>query len=401
MSANPALGALPETGDEPRYGWVVVWATFAALAVIFGVAYSFAAFFEPFVAEFKAQRADVSLVFGLCGLIYFVLGAFGGMLSDRLGPRVVAGAGMVCIALGLLGAAWARSMIEVTLAYGIGVGLGIALVDTPAIGTVQPWFTRRRGLAAGIASAGIGAGTLVVPLLAAAAIAAWRWRGAMMALASGTLVLGLGAALLLRRAPAAAKRSDGTVPGTPLAQALVSPTFLWLYAMCGLGAFSMFTPFAHLSAAARDLGVPDARAVGLVGLIGIGSLTGRFAIGALADRVGRPGTLIIAQASLGASFILWGLADGYLALAVFALWMGTSYGGIVSLMPALCMDRFGARAVSSIIGTLYSAAAIGNLAGPWLAGRIFDASGSYAAVTWGCMALSALATLCTWLALRR
>jgi predicted MFS family arabinose efflux permease len=222
-----------------------------------------------------------------------------------------------------------------------------------------------------------------------------------MARASGTLVLGLGAALLLRRAPAAAKRSDGTVPGTPLAQALVSPTFLWLYAMCGLGAFSMFTPFAHLSAAARDLGVPDARAVGLVGLIGIGSLTGRFAIGALADRVGRPGTLIIAQASLGASFILWGLADGYLALAVFALWMGTSYGGIVSLMPALCMDRFGARAVSSIIGTLYSAAAIGNLAGPWLAGRIFDASGSYAAVTWGCMALSALATLCTWLALRR
>src|SRR5262245_51765521 len=61
LSANPALGALPEATDEPRYGWAVVWATFVALAVIFGVAYSFAAFFEPFVAEFKAQRADVSL----------------------------------------------------------------------------------------------------------------------------------------------------------------------------------------------------------------------------------------------------------------------------------------------------------------------------------------------------
>jgi cyanate permease len=57
--------------------------------------------------------------------------------------------------------------------------------------------------------------------------------------------------------------------------------------------------------------------------------------------------------------------------------------------------------VSSIIGTLYSAAAIGNLAGPWLAGRIFDASGSYAAVTWGCIVLSALSTLCTWRAVRR
>jgi predicted MFS family arabinose efflux permease len=401
LSAHSAVGAAPGEIDEPRYGWVVVWATFVALAVIFGVAYSFAAFFEPFVSQFKAQRADVSLVFGLCGLIYFVLGAFGGMLSDRLGPRAVVGAGMVCIALGLVAASVARSMLEVTLAYGAGVGLGIALVYTPAIGTVQPWFTRRRGVAAGVASAGIGAGTLVVPLLATAAIAAWQWRGAMTALALGTLVLGLSAAAMLRRAPAAARRADGTVAGTPLKQALTSRTFLWLYAMCGFGAFSMFIPFAHLSAAARDLGVPDARAVGLVGLIGIGSLTGRFAIGALADRVGRPQTLILTQASLGASFILWALADGYIALAAFALWMGTSYGGIVSLMPALCMDRFGARAVSSIIGTLYSAAAIGNLLGPWAAGRVFDASGSYATVVWGCMTLSALATLCTWLALRR
>jgi len=131
LSANPAVGALPGPIDEPRYGWVVVWATFVALAVIFGVAYSFAAFFEPFVDEFKAQRADVSLVFGLCGLVYFVLGAFGGMLSDRLGPRVVVGAGMVCIALGLWGAGVARSMTEVTLAYGVGVGLGVLQPSCP------------------------------------------------------------------------------------------------------------------------------------------------------------------------------------------------------------------------------------------------------------------------------
>ena len=401
MSAHAAASAAAMATDEPRYGWVVVWATFVALGVIFGVAYSFAAFFEPFVGEFRAQRADVSLVFGLCGLIYFAMGAFGGMLSDRLGPRVVAGAGMLCIAAGLVGASVARSMTEVTLAYGVGVGLGIALVYTPAIGTVQPWFTRRRGLAAGIASAGIGAGTLVVPLLATVAIGLWQWRGAMNAIALGTVLVGFTAALMLKRAPAAAKRADGTVPGTPLKEALTSRAFIWMYVMCGFGAFSMFIPFAHLSAAARDLGVPDARAVGLVGLIGIGSLTGRFAIGALADRVGRPITLVLAQASLGASFILWGFADGYLALALFALWMGTSYGGIVSLMPALCMDLFGARAVSSIIGTLYSGAAIGNLAGPWLAGRVFDASHSYDLVVWGCMACSALATAATWLAVRR
>ncbi|HSQ71611.1 MAG TPA: MFS transporter, partial [Rubrivivax sp.] len=201
---------------EPSYGWVVVWAVFTALAVIFGVSYSFAAFFESFASEFQASRAEVSLVFGLSGLVYFVLGAFGGMLADRFGPRLVTSVGMLCIAAALLAGSAATSMTQLVAAYGLGLGVGIALVYTPAIGCVQPWFTRRRGLAAGLASAGIGAGTLVVPLLAAAAIAQWQWRGAMVALAAGVAVVGLASTLQLRRAPAATRPAVGEVPGTPL-----------------------------------------------------------------------------------------------------------------------------------------------------------------------------------------
>jgi MFS family permease len=80
--------------------------------------------------------------------------------------------------------------------------------------------------------------------------------------------------------------------------------------------------------------------------------------------------------------------------------MGLSYGGAVSLMPALCMDFFGARAVSSIIGTLYTAAAFGNLVGPWVAGRVFDAHGSYTAVVLGCGALALVSALAAWRAMR-
>jgi predicted MFS family arabinose efflux permease len=315
--------------DEPPYGWVVVWACFVALAVIFGVAYSFAAFFESFTTAFTATRADVSLVFGLSGLLYFVLGAFGGMLSDRYGPRRVTSAGMLCIVAALLLGSMATSMLQLTLVYGIGLGVGIALVYTPSIGCVQPWFTRRRGLAAGIASAGIGAGTFGVPLMAAAAIAQWQWRGAMVALAVGAAVIGLAATITLRPAPTAARRSGTVVAGLPLRETLRTRSFAWLYAMCALGAPAMFIPFAHLSAAARDLGIGDARAVGLVGLIGIGSLCGRFAIGAVADRIGRPMTLVAVEASLGLSMLLWLSAGGYPALALFAVWMGLSYGGIV------------------------------------------------------------------------
>jgi len=388
---NPAASAT--SPDEPRQAWVVVWACFVALAVIFGVSYSFAALFKPLSLEFHAQRADVSLVFGLSGLVYFVLGAGAGMLADRFGPQRVCSAGMLCIAGGLVASSLATSMLAVYLAYGVGVGVGIALVYTPAIACVQPWFTRRRGLAAGLASAGIGAGTVAVPLAATALIALLQWRSAVLVLAAGVLVLGLGATSQLRRAPAAtAGRGGGAVAGHTLREALGTRSFRWLYFSAVVASPSMFIPFAHISAAARDIGIADAQAVGLVGLIGVGSLIGRFAIGALADRMGRPLTLSLAHASMGLCYLLWWVADGYVAMVVFALWLGLSYGGIVSLMPALCMDLFGARAVSAIIGTLYTGAAVGNLAGPWLAGAVFDARHSYAPVIWGCLALSALAT---------
>ena len=377
---------------EPRYAWVVVWAAFVSLAVIFGVAYSFAAFFESFAAEFHAQRADVSLIFGLSGLVYFVLGAGAGMLADRLGPRLVACAGMLCIAAGLVATSFANSMLMVYLAYGVGIGIGIALVYSPAIGCVQPWFSTRRGLAAGIASAGIGAGTVVVPLLAATAIGAFDWREALRAIAVGVVLVGFGATFLLRSAPAPASTS-GRPSGFSVAEALRNRRFWWLYLAVVAAGPTMFIPFAHVSAAARDLGIGEARAVGLVGLIGIGSLVGRFAIGALADRIGRTLTLTLMQASMGLSWLVWYAAGGYPAFAFFALWFGISYGGIVALLPALCMDIFGARAVAGIIGTLYTGAAVGNLLGPVVAGAVFDRSGSYAPVIWGCIALSAIATL--------
>jgi predicted MFS family arabinose efflux permease len=110
--------------------------------------------------------------------------------------------------------------------------------------------------------------------------------------------------------------------------------------------------------------------------------------------------MVLMQASLGASMLLWWGAAAYPALAAFALWMGLSYGGIVSLMPAMCMDLYGARAVSSTIGVLYTGAALGNVAGPWVAGRVFDAQGSYAAVILGCAVLSWVATYAGWRGVR-
>ena len=381
---------------ESRQAWIVVWATFVCLGLIFGVSYSFAAFFESFAKEFSAQRADVSWIFGLCGLVYFVLGALAGLLADRWGPRLVCMLGMLLISLGLFWTSLAQSLSSVYVSYGLLVGLGIAFVYTPSIAAVQPWFSKRRGLASGIASSGVGAGTLIVPVCVSFLLAEMTWRDALQVMSVSVLLLGLAAGFLLKRAPSLEPLLNGELAGLPLLEALRTPTFKWLYLGTLLGAPVMFIPFAHISAAARDAGVAEAQAVGLVGLVGIGSLIGRFAIGWLADRLGRVKTLMLMQFLMGVSYLVWAGAEGQLMFALFALWFGLSYGSIVSLLPAICMDLFGGRAVSSIIGTLYSGAALGNLLGPVLAGQVFDMTGSYSLVIWITLGISAMATFSCW-----
>jgi len=281
--------------------------------------------------------------------------------------------------------------------YGLLVGLGIAFVYTPSIASVQPWFTLRRGLAGGIASSGVGAGTLLVPVLVAMAMGAMPWREAMRTLALVVLGLGLLASALLRRAPASARvGAGGTASGLGLRETLRTPTFRWFYLATVLASPVMFIPFAHLSASARDLGISEALAVGLVGLIGVGSLVGRFSIGLLADRLGRAQTLVLMQLSMGLSYLLWTAAGGHTLLVLFALWFGLSYGSIVSLLPAICMDYFGGRAVASVVGALYSGAAVGNLLGPVLAGAAFDHFGHYQGVMVVCLGLSWAATWASW-----
>ena len=379
---------------DSKKAWVIVWATFVCLALIFGVSYSFAAFFEDFAKEFSAQRADVSWIFGLCGLVYFVLGALGGYLADRWGPRTVCMLGMSLIAAGLWGTSFAQSLSSIYISYGVLVGLGIAFVYTPSIASVQPWFNKHRGLASGIASSGVGAGTLLVPLAVSFLLTAVTWREALQIMALGVMILGLAAAFLLERAPVSSGSANGVLSGLTLKEALKTSSFKWLYLGALFGSPVMFIPFAHISAAARDAGVVDSQAVALVGLIGIGSLVGRFAISWLADKIGRVKTLMLMQLSMGLSFLIWAIAKDQSEFAFFAVWFGLSYGSIVSLLPAICMDLFGGRSVSAILGTLYTGAALGNLLGPVWAGRVFDVNNSYEQVIWITLGISALATFC-------
>ena len=66
-----------------------------------------------------------------------------------------------------------------------------------------------------------------------------------------------------------------------------------------------------------------------------------------------------------------------IGLGIFAVLVGTFWGGSVALAPSVMADYFGTRAVSGIIGVLYTGVGLGALVGPIVAGLVFDLWQSY------------------------
>ncbi|KHK60452.1 MFS transporter permease [Burkholderia sp. A9] len=377
------------------YGWYVVAAAFAVTFVGFGSAYTFSAFVESLQRDFAASRGQISLVFSLAGFLYFGFGIVSGPLADRFGSRRLAVAGMLLTAAGLAAAGAAHTLLQVYVAYGLGVGLGVGCAYVPAVGAVQRWFVRRRGFASGLAVAGIGVGTLVMPPLASALIVHVGWRGAYVTLAAIAVVAGVGMSLLIENDPrerglvpdgdaARAHPGDGargtaaSVPaGATVREAVTSRPFASLYAACLVCSFGVFVPFVHLVPYALDHGVAPSTAVLLLGAIGVGSTAGRFFLGGLADRFGRRASLLAMFAGMAVALVAWAGAGTVATLAAFALVFGVFYGGWVAVLPAVVMDYFGGRNVSAIIGVLYTSVAFGTLIGPAAAGFIYDAGGGY------------------------
>jgi MFS family permease len=371
------------------YGWFVVAGTFAVTFVGFGCAYTFSAFLPSLQHEFAASRGSVSLVFSLAGFLYFALGVVSGPLADRCGSRLLAVVGMVVTGLGLAFASAARTLVEVYIAYGLGMGLGIGISYVPVLGAMQRWFVRRRGFASGIGVAGIGVGTLVMPPVAATLIDAFGWRETYLILGIFAAVVGGGLALLIEDDPhARGLRPDGDPPqadigratpaAVPFNQAMKSGRFAGLIVACLIGSFGVFVPFVHLVPYALDHGVAQSAAVLLLGAIGLGSTAGRFFLGGIADRLGRPLSLAAMFAGMGLTFIVWALSTSLWPLAVFALVYGLFYGGYVSLIAPVVADYFGAANLGGMLGLVSLSIAFGTLIGPSAAGFIFDFNHSYA-----------------------
>lgn len=337
--------------------------------------------------EFGTGKGATALLFSITSAWYFGLGLVTGRATDRFGPRVVLVVGAVFLGVGLVATSRVGSIWLGYVTYGLGAGTAVACAYVPMVATVGGWFARRRTAALGVAVAGIGAGTLIVAPLAEALIDAYGWRTAYAVLGVvGTAAL-LVAAALAERPPVAAASG-------PLDLRAVSRErgFVVLYLATVLVSFTLFVPFVFIKSYATERGIDASSAAALVGLIGASSIVGRLGLGALGGRWGPAVLLRASFALMAVSFVLWYLADSSLAmLTLFVIVLGVGYGGFIALSPAVVAALFGTADLGAILGALYTAAGVGGLAGPPLAGELIDRT-SYDTAILVSMAIAALAT---------
>ena len=374
---------LPTEPDSPR-AWVIVFAAFLSMLTMFAVAYSFGVFVKPMTAEFHSSRAAISAVFSITAFIYFLFGAVAGHISDRIGARPMIVASALFMGIGLLLTSRINHMWLSYLTYGVGVGIGVACGYVPMVAVVSGWFVHRRNTALGIAVSGIGFGTIVGAPLAAKCIPLYGWRGTYVLFGVLSTSLLLLVAALAKRSPIARSKS-----GPSTGEALRTPAFMLLYTSSFLCSVPLFVPFVFLPVFARDLGVSAVASAALIGVIGVASVCGRLGLGALADRLGLVGLYLFCFLLQALSYAIWLGAHSYVTLVIFALVIGTGYGGYVALAPAVLAEFFGTGNLGALVGALYTSNAFGTLIGPPLAGFIIDHTGAY---RWAIAAALAMAT---------
>ena len=371
LDTHPArIGGTLDSAES----WRNVGAGFLAMFTVFGVAYSFGAFFRPMARDFGAGRSAAAAVFSITACVYFLAGSVSGWAVDRIGPRRVLCAGAGFLAAGLLATSRVHVLWAGYLTYGLGVGLAVACAYVPMVAVVGGWFVRHRGAALGIAVAGIGLGTLVGAPVAAAVIDRVGWRQTYV-------VFGIAGAALLLVAAALSSTPPLHVGGRPrLGAAVRTRQFACLYASGLFGSLALFQVFVYLAPYAEDNHVGKVAAAALVGIVGGASILGRIGLGFVADRVGRIRTYQACFLTMAVAYGIWLTGHSFGALVVFAVVMGIGYGGFIALSPAVLAELFGTAGMGGVVGLVYTASGFGALIGPIVAGMIIDSAGYATAI---------------------
>jgi MFS family permease len=356
------------------------------MLVSFGMLVTYGLFLNPLVDEFGWSRAAVSGAYSLSSVIAGVIGIVAGVLTDRVGPRIVVTVSGLLLGVGYVMMLHVHNLGELYVYYGVLVGIGMSGMWVPPISAVARWFDKRRSLATGIVLSGMTVGQVIAPPIISRAIVGYGWRDTYLILGIVLLAIIVVGAQFLRNGPGhgAEPAVDGaglTTPhpaGLTLAQAARTRQF-WMigatFFFCGMSAFGLLI---HFAPRLISVGLSEVTAANVMAVNGAVGIPGSFLLGGLVGQwLGDRKAFIAGLTLVFAAMLLIVPARELWALYACGVVFGFGMSGMAASESPLIAGLFGLDHHGSIYSATGIGYTVGGAFGPLIFGWIFDVTGSY------------------------
>ncbi len=376
---------------------IVLLAATCIISLSVGIRATLGLFLRPMTLDLHWSRAAFGLAIAVQNLMWGIAQPFTGMLADRYGSGRVLALGGIGYALGL----YVMSLASTPELFTLGVGLinGMSISATAfaivfgAVGRMVP--PERRSLAMGIASAGGSVGQFIMLPLGRQLIESYGWSVALVMLGAIALLIVPMSSLLTGKATSAA--GEVARPGRAFREALRHKPYWLLFAAFFTCGFHVAFIGTHLPAYLEDHAISGAVAATALALIGLFNIFGSLTFGWLGGRFSKKRVLsglYLARAVVLLGFILAPLSTATVLL--FGCGAGFLWLGTVPLTSGLVGQIFGVRYLSTLFGFVFLGHQLGSFLGVWLAGLVFDVTGSYTPIWWAAFGLALVAAAVQW-----
>jgi len=364
------------------------------MLISFGIRAGFGLYMQPISLEHGWGREVLSLSLALQQLAWGALGAVAGGFADRYGPGRVIAIGALLYILGLIGMAYAPTPLAMHFFSGAMIGTALGCTSFGIILAVigRTVTAEKRSAAMGVATAAGSFGQFLLIPASQFLITQLGWHGALLGLAViAVLILPLSTALAGK--PAATPGVQQSL-GESLREALGEKGFhllFWGYFVCGFH-IAMLT--MHLPSFVTDSGLRPEHGMTALALIGLFNVIGTFAAGWLGGRFSKKyllSSIYTIRAFLIAILVLLPLTP--LTLYAFACGIGLLWLGTVPLTNGLVGQIFGMRYAAMLASIVFFGHQIGSFVGVWLAGYLYDTTGSYSGAFIASIGLGVFAAL--------
>jgi OFA family oxalate/formate antiporter-like MFS transporter len=371
---------------ENSQKWIVL---IAATGINFsmGLAYSWSVFKKALVDDWQWSNMEASLPLTAYTLVYAPCVILGGLLQDKLGPRLTATMGSCILLAGMIGAGFATTPLVMAITCGVMAATGYGFSHSSTTPTSVKWFPqKKRGFVTGIVVSGVGFAAVYVAPLTNWLLELKGISYAFFALGalSFTIIFSM-AQFLKAPPPECVPATDELIRATSSCKAnhnyewyemIKTPQFFKLWSMWALSASAGLIILGHIASISQKQANFE-NGFFLVMILAVANTFGRVAAGTLSDKFGRFKIMLLFFLLQAFNLICFANYITPMTLIVGVIITGLSYGAPFALFPAIVADLYGTKNMGVNYGIIMTGWGFAGLVGPILAGWIADVTGAY------------------------